>query len=158
MAARDLLEQSHRTLAEPGGSLHRRNAPRHRAILFAAALGSSPVEGSAEPEPGAANEGPVFITVRGRPAHVLLTIEAYRKLTHKTPRIADLLAMPGIEDIAFEPTRAGQIFRPSNLSSTPGNTARRALRAKFELAHRFRIEIVTLVPTSQPRVASVNLV
>ena len=64
----------------------------------------------------AANEGPVFITDRGRPAHVLLTIEAYRKLTNKTPRIADLLAMPGIEDIDFEPPRAGQIFRPADLS------------------------------------------
>lgn len=64
----------------------------------------------------AANEGPVFITDRGRPAHVLLTIEAYRKLTNKAPRIADLLAMPGIEDIDFKPQRAGAIFRPADLS------------------------------------------
>ena len=64
----------------------------------------------------AALAGPVFITDRGRPAHVLLTIEAYRKLTNRTPRIADLLAMPGIEDIDFEPQRAGEIFRPVDLS------------------------------------------
>lgn len=64
----------------------------------------------------AANEGPVFITDRGRPAHVLLTIEAYRKLTHKTPRITDLLAMPGIEEIDFEPPRAEKIYRPADLS------------------------------------------
>jgi len=29
----------------------------------------------------AASKGPVIITDRGRPAHVLLTIEAYQKLT-----------------------------------------------------------------------------
>ena len=64
----------------------------------------------------AAEKGPVFITDRGRPAHVLLTIEEYRKLTNKTARIADLLAMPGVEDIDFEPQRAGKLFRPANLS------------------------------------------
>ena len=64
----------------------------------------------------AASKGPVIITDRGRPAHVLLTIEAYQKLTHKTASIADLLAMPGIADIAFEPPRVGRIARPADLS------------------------------------------
>jgi len=47
----------------------------------------------------AAAEGPVFITDRGRPAHVLLTIEEYRRLVGREGSIADLLAMPGTEDI-----------------------------------------------------------
>jgi len=64
----------------------------------------------------AASKGPVIITDRGRPAHVLLTIEAYQKLTQKTASIADLLGMPGIADIAFEPPRAGRIARPADLS------------------------------------------
>jgi len=64
----------------------------------------------------AASKGPVIITDRGRPAHVLLTIEAYQKLTQKTASIADLLAMPGIADIAFEPPRVGRIARPADLS------------------------------------------
>ena len=60
----------------------------------------------------AARNGPVFITDRGRPAHVLLTIEAYRKLSGKGPSIADLLAMD--EDIEFEPPKLGdRIFRPA---------------------------------------------
>ena len=63
----------------------------------------------------AAKMGPVFITDRGRPAHVLLTIEAYKKLTHKTASIADLLAMPGVEDIGFEPPRTGNVYRPADL-------------------------------------------
>ena len=49
-----------------------------------------------------AAHGPVFITDRGRPAHVLLRIEDYERLTGAGPRIADLLAMPGIADVALE--------------------------------------------------------
>lgn len=54
----------------------------------------------------AAKEGPVFITDRGRPAHVLLTIEAYQKLTGGSASIVDMLALPGTEDIDFQPRRA----------------------------------------------------
>lgn len=63
----------------------------------------------------AARKGPVIITDRGRPAHVLLTIEAYQKLTQKAASIADLLAMPGVADIDFEAPRAGRIARPADL-------------------------------------------
>ena len=64
----------------------------------------------------AAKHGPVFITDRGRPAHVLLTIEAYQKLTGGPVNIVDMLAMPGVESIKFEPARAGRLYRPANLS------------------------------------------
>jgi prevent-host-death family protein len=47
----------------------------------------------------AANEGPVFITDRGRPAHVLLTIEEYQRLVGRDATIGDLLGLPGAEDI-----------------------------------------------------------
>lgn len=47
-------------------------------------------------------KGPVFITDRGRPAHVLLTIEDYQKLTNMKENIIDLLAMPDTTDIDFE--------------------------------------------------------
>lgn len=53
-------------------------------------------------------EGPVFITDRGRPAHVLLSIEEYRRLTGQGQDIADALGWPaGVEDIevAFPPSR-----------------------------------------------------
>lgn len=63
----------------------------------------------------AASKGPVIITDRGRPAHVLLTIEAYRKLTQKSASIADLLAMPAAADAAFEAPRVGRISRPADL-------------------------------------------
>jgi prevent-host-death family protein len=50
----------------------------------------------------AAADGPVVITDRGKPAHVLLSIEAYQRLTGKRGTIADLLVMPGVADIEME--------------------------------------------------------
>jgi prevent-host-death family protein len=51
----------------------------------------------------AAARGPVFITDRGRPAHVLLSIEAYQQLTGGACDIIDLLGLPaGVEDIELE--------------------------------------------------------
>ena len=64
----------------------------------------------------AARNGPVFITDRGRPAHVLLTIEDYQRMSAGTASIIDMLAMPGVEDIDFEPGHAGTIFRPADLA------------------------------------------
>lgn len=65
----------------------------------------------------AASNGPVFITDRGRPAHVLLTIEDYRKITHSQPSIVELLAMLEGADIDFEPARlGGPLYRPADLS------------------------------------------
>jgi PHD/YefM family antitoxin component YafN of YafNO toxin-antitoxin module len=43
--------------------------------------------------------GPVIITDRGRPAHVLLTFSDYKKLASQHVKVADLLAMPGAENI-----------------------------------------------------------
>ncbi|MHB1676971.1 MAG: type II toxin-antitoxin system Phd/YefM family antitoxin [Sulfuriferula sp.] len=50
----------------------------------------------------AAKSGPVFITDRGRPAHVLLSFDEYKKITGGHTKIADLLAMPGIADLELE--------------------------------------------------------
>lgn len=65
----------------------------------------------------AARKGPVFITDRGRPAHVLLSIDEYQKITGKHQSIADLLAMPEAAEIEFDPPRMGDILRyPVDLS------------------------------------------
>ena len=64
----------------------------------------------------AAREGPVFITDRGRPAHVLLTIEDYRRLASEGgPSAAELLANPEAAEIEFEPPRLGDATRPAEL-------------------------------------------
>ena len=54
----------------------------------------------------AADDGPVVITDRGRPAHVLLSYADYLRLTGQRRSIADALAMPEADDIDFEPPRA----------------------------------------------------
>jgi prevent-host-death family protein len=64
----------------------------------------------------AARAGPVFITDRGRPAHVLLSIEEYRRLAGSRRKITDILAMPGGEDIEFDPPKADIRIRPADLS------------------------------------------
>jgi prevent-host-death family protein len=64
----------------------------------------------------AARRGPVFITDRGRPAHVLLTIEDYQRLASGNMSLAEALAQRGDADFAFEPVRAGGgIFEPADL-------------------------------------------
>jgi prevent-host-death family protein len=61
----------------------------------------------------AARRGPVFITDRGRPAHVLLTIEDYRRLAGGD--IAEALAQPGdAADFDFEPPRVDGLFKPAD--------------------------------------------
>ena len=65
----------------------------------------------------AAQSGPVFITDRGRPAHVLLTIEEYQRVTRSQASIVDLLAMPDVADINFDPPRlSSSLYRVADLS------------------------------------------
>ncbi len=65
----------------------------------------------------AARNGPVFITDRGRPAHVLLSVEDYRRLTGAQASIVDLLAMPDDVEIEFEsPHLHGPLCRPVDLT------------------------------------------
>ncbi len=65
----------------------------------------------------AARLGPVLITDRGRPAHVLLSIEDYRKLTGGGHSLGEVLAQEGGADFDFdfEPPRAGRLHRPPDL-------------------------------------------
>ena len=52
----------------------------------------------------AAKHGPVIITDRGRPAHVLLSIEEYRRLTGRQRNLVEALSMPGLSEIDFAPS------------------------------------------------------
>ena len=54
----------------------------------------------------AAQQGPVYITDRGRPPHVLLCMEEYQRLTGLNTSIVDLLVMPDSAPVEFEPERA----------------------------------------------------
>lgn len=61
----------------------------------------------------AADVGPVFITDRGRPAHVLLSIDHYRRLAGSGQSIADALAMD--DDVEFDPPRSSIVLTPPDL-------------------------------------------
>ncbi len=61
-------------------------------------------------------DGPVFITDRGKPSHVLLSIEEYRKLTGGVTTLADALAQQDSTDVEFEAPRIARVLRVADLS------------------------------------------
>lgn len=63
----------------------------------------------------AAEKGPVFITDRGRPSHLLLSIDDYRRMAGSRIRIADALAMPGAEEIELPLPERREVSRTVDL-------------------------------------------
>ena len=62
----------------------------------------------------ATQDGPVYITDRGQPSHVLLTFADYQRLAANRPSIIDLLTQPqGIEDVVFHAPTATEIAQPA---------------------------------------------
>jgi hypothetical protein len=56
--------------------------------------------------------GPVFLTDRGTPTHVLLSIDAYYKNIGKGKNLAEILAMPDDNDFDFDPPKlSGPFYR-----------------------------------------------
>jgi len=63
----------------------------------------------------AAGDGPVFITERGRPSHVLMTIEHYRRLSGAPTSLADALAMKAeAAEVALDAPRLDEPARPAD--------------------------------------------
>jgi prevent-host-death family protein len=63
----------------------------------------------------AARQGPVFIADRGRPAHVLLTIEDYRRLTGGVTSLAEALVQSGDDEFEFQPRHVGGLIKAADL-------------------------------------------
>jgi prevent-host-death family protein len=64
----------------------------------------------------AARRGPVVITDRGRPSHVLLTFEDYSRLASRGQNVIDLLGAPaGIADVELEIPALRDPARPAEL-------------------------------------------
>ncbi len=53
----------------------------------------------------AAKLGPVVVTDRGKPAHVLLSFSEYQRLTASGRTLAEALGMPDAKEITFDPPR-----------------------------------------------------
>ena len=64
----------------------------------------------------AAEKGPVIITDRGRPSHVLLSIEEYRRLKGDGQSLLNVVAQAEEDGLDFDPPRMGDlVFRPVDL-------------------------------------------
>ena len=62
----------------------------------------------------AAQEGPVYITDRGRPSHVLLTFSDYERLAGNRSSIVDQLAAPpGVDDTELHPPKPPETAQPA---------------------------------------------
>ncbi|HGG59210.1 MAG TPA: type II toxin-antitoxin system Phd/YefM family antitoxin [Gammaproteobacteria bacterium] len=60
----------------------------------------------------AAEEGPVIITDRGKPAYVILKYDVFQKLSGDHKTLADCLAMPEAE-VEFDPPRVELAINPA---------------------------------------------
>jgi prevent-host-death family protein len=63
-----------------------------------------------------AGAGPVVITDRGRPSHVLMTYGEFERLTGKRHNLVNALSMPGLSTIDFDPPRSIIATREVDLS------------------------------------------
>lgn len=59
--------------------------------------------------------GPVFVTDRGEPSHVLLSYDDYKRMTSEPSNIIDALSMKGLSLIEFETEKATPSIKPVDL-------------------------------------------
>ena len=64
----------------------------------------------------AAKDGPVVITDRGKPSHVLMTYTEFERLTGQQHNLVNALSMPGLSEIEFAPSRVEIMPREIDLS------------------------------------------
>ncbi|KRB57042.1 prevent-host-death protein [Rhizobium sp. Root708] len=64
----------------------------------------------------AAQAGPVIITDRGKPSHVLMTYREFERLTGKHRNLVYALSMPGLSTIDLNTPRAEIVSREVDLS------------------------------------------
>lgn len=64
----------------------------------------------------AAQTGPVFITDRGKPAHVLLSYSEYQRLTGQRRSLVEALSTPGLSAIELVAPRASITAKAPDLS------------------------------------------
>jgi prevent-host-death family protein len=61
--------------------------------------------------------GPVFITDRGKPSYVLMSIEEYNRLLGEQQNIVSLLSMSEAAEIDFDiPKKSMDLYKPEEFS------------------------------------------
>ena len=64
----------------------------------------------------AAQHGPVIITDRGKPSHLLMTYDDFNRLAGKRRSLIETLSMPGLSKIDFALERVEIVSRAVDLS------------------------------------------
>jgi len=64
----------------------------------------------------ACQSGPVFITDRGKPSHVLMRYEDYQRVFGRQKTILDLVGMKEAAEIDFEPAKIQGLMKPNQFS------------------------------------------
>ena len=65
----------------------------------------------------AAHNGPVIITDRGRPVHVLLSYDEYQRIIGQQESLVDRLGLPpGIEDVEVEFPHSRELAQPADFT------------------------------------------
>ena len=64
----------------------------------------------------ACQSGPVFITDRGKPSHVLMRYEDYQRVFGRQKTILDLVGMKEVAEIDFEPAKIQRFSKPNQFS------------------------------------------
>lgn len=64
----------------------------------------------------AADKQPVFLTDQGRTTHVLLKFSDYQRLIREHRNMAELLSVPDMAGIDFEPVRSRDTPTPADFS------------------------------------------
>ena len=64
----------------------------------------------------AAQNGPVIITDRGKPSHVLMTYSEFERLSGRRRNLVDALSMPGLSTIDMDTPRVELTARTDDLS------------------------------------------
>lgn len=59
-------------------------------------------------------DGPVFVTDRGEPSHVLLSYSEYRRIVADSVSAVDALSMNGLSDIEFDPPKVAIDLKPAD--------------------------------------------
>ncbi|QJD89361.1 type II toxin-antitoxin system Phd/YefM family antitoxin [Duganella dendranthematis] len=62
------------------------------------------------------SDGPVFLSDEHGPSHVLMTIADYERIISGKLNIIEMLWMPGMPDIDFDPVRSIESVPPADLS------------------------------------------
>ena len=69
-----------------------------------------------EAEEAASGDDVVYILNRGKPTHVLMSIEKYRTLSGQKQNILQMLAMPEAAGVDFESDRIADLPQSADLS------------------------------------------